>query len=102
MKLIYVAGPYRGKTISDVYQNIQEARKHAGWLWEQGWAVVCPHLNSAFMDGICPDESFILGDLEILSRCDAIYLLPRWQESKGATEEYYHAIRRGIEIIENY
>lgn len=88
MKLIYVAGPYRGKGDNDVWQHIMAARYWARCLWEKGWAVFCPHTNTLFMDGPeIPVASFLDGDLEILRRCDAVFMVPGWEGSKGASAE---------------
>ena len=37
--------------------------------------------------------------IKALMDCDAIYLLPDWNDSKGATLERYIAVQTGIEII---
>ena len=96
MKLLFIAGPYRG----NIKQNIATARLHAEMLWKTGrYFVLCPHLNSAFMDGIAPDEVFLRGDIEALKRCDVLYLLPKWQESEGSRGEYAAALQAGLEII---
>jgi hypothetical protein len=99
MKVIYVAGPYRANGWHFVFENILRARVVARKLWLDGWAVICPHANSILMDG--PDIStgtFLDGDLEILRRCDAIYMLDGWVHSAGASSEHEEALRRGLEI----
>jgi len=98
MKLIYVAGKYRGKTEAEIFDNIIHARNAAYRLWEKGYAVICPHLNSAFMGNPAIDDHFIKGDLEILSRCDAIYMLRNWLDSDGARREFERASQLGEEI----
>ena len=97
MKLVFISGPYRGHA-SD---NIECARKAAIRLWEAGYAVFCPHLNTAHfeLDCKCEDEVYLKGDLEILKRCDAIYMLRGWEESVGAVAEREAAIMQGKEII---
>ena len=75
MKLAYVAGPYRGRTHHDVSQNIAAAREVAAHLWSLGYAVICPHLNSAFMSGAAPEEVFMEGGLTMLRRCDLVVLV---------------------------
>jgi hypothetical protein len=95
MRVVFVSGPYRG----NISENIRIARQHAEMLWAKGYAVFCPHLNSAHMDGCAPDKAFLDGDIEILSRCDAIYMLPGWEQSEGARSEYAHALLHGIEVL---
>lgn len=87
MKVAYIAGPYRAETISGVRENIEAARWVAEEYWRRGFAVVCPHLNSAFMDGVVPDAAFIEGDLCIIGRCDLVVMAPGWQDSAGARRE---------------
>lgn len=93
--LIYVAGPYRG----DVEQNIQNAREVAIELWKLGHTVICPHANSAHMDeaGIA-HETFIEGDLKIIARCDALVVLPVFQDSEGTLQEIAYAERLRVPI----
>ena len=96
MKLIYVAGPYSAPTESGVFDNIMRARAKGLELWKLGYGVITPHMNTAFM-GLTYEE-VMPGDLEILSRCDAIYLLKGWRQSKGAVREWKRALTRGLEI----
>jgi len=95
-KLIYVAGKYRADTKEGVEANIRHAERAAKRLWQEGWAVICPHLNTAHFDG--DEDVFLEGGLEILSRCDAIYMLNGWQDSEGATKEFDLADELGLNI----
>jgi hypothetical protein len=96
MQLVYIAGKYRG----DVVANIAKARAAAVIFWAAGYGVMCPHLNSAHMDGIAPDQNFIEADLLLLAACDFIYLVPGWEESAGARIEKEFAEQHGIlEIV---
>lgn len=101
MKLVYVAGPYRAPTEWEVKGNIADAEAAAANLWTHGFAVVCPHLNTAFFGGLVPDETFLAGDLVILERCDAVFTTPRWRTSKGAQGEVARARERGIPVFES-
>lgn len=98
-KIIYVAGPYKG----DVEANIAKAEAASVELWRRGWVVICPHKNTAgfekYEDASLPPEVWIQGDLVILSRCDAIFMLKDWQQSAGAKEERRFAIAREIPVL---
>ena len=99
MKIIYTAGPYRGEGWNAVFENICRARTAARKLWVKGWAVICPHANTWFMDGPdIPAMTFIEGDLEIVARCDAIFMLPGWERSEGARLEYLQALKFELPI----
>jgi len=91
MKVAYVAGPYRAETEYELVSNIRVAEKAAVALWQMGYAVICPHMNSAHMGGVCQDKVFLRGDLEILRRCDLIVLVDGWESSAGARDEYIQA-----------
>lgn len=101
-KLAYVAGPYRSKLGKlGILINIMRARKIARILWKQGYAVICPHSNSAFMSckGI-PEFYFLHGCLTILERCDVAVFLPGWEKSEGSKEEMQVAYNNKLEIFE--
>ncbi len=102
MKLLYIAGPYSAPTPDGIAKNIAAARAVAIALWERGYAVFCPHLNSANMEQDCRAtyEDFIAGDLLILSRCDAVVLLPGWKDSPGAMREVGRACALDIPYYE--
>jgi hypothetical protein len=51
------------------------------------------------MDGICPDQWFLDGDIQMLRRCDAIYMIPGWETSQGAREELDIAKSLRMEIL---
>jgi len=59
--------------------------------------VICPHLNTAFM-GRGDDRQWLDGDLEILRRCDAIYMLNGWRDSAGALAELDEAHRGHLTV----
>lgn len=101
MKVAYVAGPYRdpcGQWF--VHQNIEEARRISAELWALGYAVICPHSNTAHFDGVCSDQHFLDGLIAILLRCDLIVLAPRWKTSIGTLKEIRAAHHAGIPVFE--
>jgi len=82
-----------------MYLNVQKARAEALKWWSKGYAVICPHLNSMFMDGACHNETWINGDLELLRRSDIVVMLKGWEGSEGAKREHLEAIEHKKKII---
>jgi len=99
MKVAYIAGPYRADTIYGIIENIRHAEKYALKYWRLGYAVICPHKNTALLDGALPDSVWLNGDLELLRRCDVIVMIPGWERSAGARAELREAARRGLKQI---
>jgi hypothetical protein len=99
MKLIFISGPYRAATVHGIVENIRRAETAAIKCWQMGYAVICPHKNTALLDGVLPDEVWLAGDIEMLSRCDAIYMMAGWEQSTGARAEHEFAIKMGMGII---
>lgn len=99
MKVIYVAGKYRGPNAWAVEQNIRAAEEVAARVWAMGMVALCPHANSRHMDGVATDEVFLDGTMELMRRCDAVVLVPNWRDSAGARAEVEEADRLGIEVV---
>jgi len=99
LKLVYIAGPYKADTPRGIVENIQKAEAVAIKYWKAGYAVICPHKNSALFDGIIPDDEWVKRDLEILFRCDVVVMMQGWKDSEGAKKEHDFALQNGIEII---
>lgn len=98
MKVIYVAGPFRGKTGWEIEENIREAEKVALEVWKKGYAAICPHTNTRFFHGTLPDEDFLKGCLELLRRSDALLFAPGWERSEGARVEAQEALVLGLPL----
>ena len=98
MQLAYIAGPYRADKQHEVSRNIRNAEQLADYLWRKGYAAICPHKNSAHLDGCAPDENFLAGYLKILSKCDVMFMLDGWKQSEGSREEYKLANQLQIPI----
>jgi len=99
--IIYISGKYTGGTPKETDQNIAAARKVAVELWNMGYVALCPHLNTANFEKDCgvPYAQYLSGDLELLSRCDAILLLEGWRGSSGACIERQYALEHEIPIF---
>jgi hypothetical protein len=104
-KVLYVSGKYsdvRGAWYRDV--NIRRAAEVAAELWAMGFAAICPHANTAHMEGVATYQDFIEGDLSIIGhpesgrRIDGIVMLPGWGESMGAKRELEWATNLGVPV----
>ncbi len=99
-KVCFISGPYRSKLgPSGIHDNIEKARAAAIEMWKRGYAVICPHMNSAMMDGACDDPVWLEGDLEFVRRSDVIYMISGWEDSEGAVAELLEAKMNDLEII---
>jgi nucleoside 2-deoxyribosyltransferase len=99
VKVIYIAGPFRGPSSWDVQQNIMRAMALALEVWRRDAVALCPHSNTMFFDGAAPDHVWLEGDLELLKRCDAVLLTDDWERSTGARAEVKFAVSLGIPVF---
>lgn len=99
MRLVYVAGPFRGKSHWEIAENIRNAERLALEVWRAGAAALCPHANTAHYQDAAPDHLWLNGDLEMLARCDAMLMTPDWQRSSGARAEHEFALKNGIQVL---
>jgi hypothetical protein len=97
----YVSGPYTATTKAERQANIDAALRVGAQLWEAGYPAITPHGNTANFEELCACayDDYITGDLEILSRCDAVVMAPGWETSKGAKIEREYALNHGIAIF---
>lgn len=99
MKLVYVAGPFRGPNHWAIWQNVMHAAELALEVWKLGAVAICPHMNTFPYQGAAPDEVWLEGDLEILSRCDALITTDNWENSIGAKAEVDFATDHQIPVF---
>lgn len=97
MKLIYVAGAYT----SNPSKNMEIAEKASIELIRNGFAVFTPHKN--FYDYQKYEdvdyETYLQIDFEIISRCNAVYVLDNWNESPGTKREIEYCDSIGIPVL---
>lgn len=88
-KLIYTAGPYTSRDGNwGMWMNIIEASKVAHELMLLGYATICPHTNAQYTDSDDLEPMEVLQrDLELIRRCDAVVLCPKWITSRGVLKE---------------
>jgi nucleoside 2-deoxyribosyltransferase len=101
MIVVYVAGPYRAETPWLIEDNIRRAETYSLILWRHKFVALCPHTQTRFFQGSAPDHVFLEGTLEMMRRCDAVFLLPGWEKSSGTRGELHEANRLGIPAFES-
>jgi hypothetical protein len=101
MRIIYIAGPFRGPTAWDVECNVRRAEELAFEVFQLGAMPLTPHANTRFFHGQGPDQFWLDGTLELLRRCDAVILTDDWRRSAGARGERAEAERLGMAVFEN-
>lgn len=96
MKLIYIAGPYRGDTEKNVAAAVEAGNilKHDGRAFP-----VVPHLIGGGYCGPLGEDYMLAGTLHLMRRCDAVLALPTWQKSEGATKEVRVADREEVPVF---
>lgn len=99
MRLIYVAGAIAADTAWEREQNIRVAEVLALDIAKMGFAVFCPHSQTRYYDGELSHDEWMERDLEVLSRCNAIFMCSNWRGSKGAMAEHEWARVRGMKIL---
>ena len=99
MKVVYIAGRFRGPDAWQRELNIRRAEEAALWVWSIGLVALCPHTNTRFFDGALPDHVWLDGDIELLKRCDAILMVNGWQDSTGACAEKVVAEQLGLPVF---
>jgi hypothetical protein len=100
---VYIAGPYTPHDGREETRlaNIAQAREAAQRLLRAGRTPFCPHTMTAGWEDVCPYDDFLRLGLEWLAACDAILLLPGWEDSNGARREYEEAVTLGLLIADD-
>lgn len=98
-RLIYIAGPYRAADPWRVNLNVHRAECVATMVWEAGHYALCPHANTRHGSSRVTDAQYLAGTMEMMRRCDAVLVLPRYQESEGTLGEIADAEARGIPVM---
>ena len=92
---IYIAGPMTGVAMHNFPAFFEAARI----LKEAGWEVVNPAENFGGRTDL-PRTAYLRADVALLVHCDAMAMLPGWEDSEGAKLEYLLAHMMGMPMIE--
>ncbi|MGN0481293.1 MAG: DUF4406 domain-containing protein [Lachnospiraceae bacterium] len=88
---VYISGAITGT--KDYLERFANAEKELTEHQVLNPAAVCARLPELDY------EEYMTVAFTMLSMAEAIYMLPAWQQSKGANREYGYAIGKGIKII---
>lgn len=99
MKIAFICAPYRAKTDNERHWNIERARMIAESAWRAGYAVICPHTNSAWFSGVVDEDAFLKGYEAILAKCDVLFVEKYMPITDGMKAEIETAKSLGIEIV---
>lgn len=93
---IYISGPITG---------IDEAKCKAAFnvavarLFLKGYEAVSPWHISQMLPPSFTYEDYMEIDMVLLKKCDAILMLPGWENSKGATKELTYAKKNDMKVF---
>lgn len=98
-KLLYVICAYYDDDPYKIKLNV-EAAKHVvySFLGYDIYAIATP-INTAFMGKANDSIFFYKATLEVMRRCDAVYVMQGAEKSHGAKKEIEEALRLGMPIF---
>lgn len=79
------------------------ARSWAIAVWRSGAVALCPHLNTYHfeLDAGLPGETYYEGDLVLLGKCDAMFVIPGSETSKGVKLEREFCESQNIPVFDS-
>jgi len=99
MKVIYIAGKFSAPDQWQRARNIRAAENMAFGVACMGAMPLNPLANTGNFFGTLTEEFWYEGTLELLKRCDAMILVPGWEDSKGVREEIRYAHGANLPIF---
>lgn len=97
MRLVYICSPLRG----DIELNMKRARAYCAYAVKQGVNPIAPHLlYTQFLDDNSESdrELAIKLDLELLSKCDELWVFNIYGISQGMQAEIAYAVQHDIPL----
>lgn len=104
MKRVYVASAISAENLEKGLGNLRKGILAGVELLKRGYAPYIPHLNHQFnliQDEHIDVELYYSYDLEWLSVCECMLVLPNWENSRGVKAEIEFAKENNIPIYYN-
>lgn len=100
MKLIYIAGKLNDDAPGYV-KHIHNMIKFAEEVRQLGYHILtpCNDIITGLIIGTYDYNDYSENNMELLSRCDGMALVPGWETSKGTVAEIKQAEKLGIPIF---
>lgn len=98
--LIYVAGPYTDPDPWEAEQNVRRAEAVGYEVAKLGAWPVIPHSNTrpCFGSAYTPRMAYA-ATLQMMRRCDGVFMMRDWKRSTGATDERAEALRLRMPVF---
>ncbi len=103
MKIAIISTPYTNAIQQTQIDNVNRTKEISMKWWRDGYNVVSPVMNSAFMDNAAPHETFVRAVKELIDRLlttkgDVLVMCEGWSKSTGCKAEYEYALLKGKEV----
>jgi nucleoside 2-deoxyribosyltransferase len=101
MKVIYISHPYSAPSYREMRANVHKAAQLAAACMDHGWSFINPIGNSHSVAKHIErtHADWILLDLELIDRSDAVIMAKGWEKSKGCRAEHSYALSKNIKIF---
>lgn len=103
---VYIAGRYNADNMMEVLGNIRRGMNATAMLLSEGYHAYCPWLDHELAIGTwgeaLTEQILKENAMAWLEVCDAIYVLPGWEKSKGTKAEIERAEELNIPVFFGY
>lgn len=106
MKLVFVAGPYRGEgKLGEIERNIAQSARFQSALAHAGIVAYSPNIHDAHWETLNGGNERAARTLKVFTewvlaeRADALAVMPGWETSAGTKVEIATSTERGIPIF---